>query len=215
MERVLISGGRGDLAQAIARAFRDAGDEVLAPGRDELDVADPASVASYFAGIETPDLLISNAGLADNELLARCNEASWDRQLEVNLHGTFRCAKAAARAMLRKRTGHLIFISSHSALHPPVGQAAYAAAKAGLIGLAKSLAKELGPAGIRVNTVLPGFLETRMTAGLPESRRDEVRREHALGRFNDTESVAAFLVHLHRQLPYTSGQVFQLDSRIG
>ena len=117
--------------------------------------------------------------------------------------------------MLRARRGHIVFISSFSALHPPAGQAAYAAAKAGLIGLSKSLARELGPAGIRVNAILPGFLDTPMTAGLSAERREQVRRDHALGRFNDPEAVAAFLVHLHNHLPHTSGQVFQLDSRVG
>jgi 3-oxoacyl-[acyl-carrier protein] reductase len=116
--------------------------------------------------------------------------------------------------MLRARRGLLVFVSSHSALHPPHGQAAYAAAKAGLLGLARSLARELGPAGIRVNTLLPGFLDTPMTAGLAAERREQVRREHVLGRCNTPESVAGFLVHLHDHLPHTSGQVFQLDSRL-
>ena len=87
--------------------------------------------------------------------------------------------------------------------------------KAGLIGLAMSLAKELGPAGVRVNTVLPGFLETRMTEGLSEERKDQVRKEHVLGRFNTTEAVADFLMTLHERMPHTSGQVFRLDSRVG
>ena len=116
--------------------------------------------------------------------------------------------------MVRARRGHLVFISSYSALHPPLGQAAYAAAKAGLLGLAKSLARELGPAGIRVNTILPGLLDTPMTAALPEERREQVRRDHLLDRFNTAEAAAQFLVHLHDRLPHTSGQVFQLDSRI-
>lgn len=215
MERVLISGGQGDLAQAIARAFCQTGAEVLAPGRELLDVADPASVDSYFSGLEALDLFIANAGLADDCLLARCREADWDRQLEVNLHGAFRCARAAIPPMLRRRCGHLIFISSHSALHPPAGQAAYAAAKAGLIGMGKSLARELGAENIRVNLILPGFLETKMTQHISPARREAVQRAHSLARFNSEEAVASFLVHLHRQLPHTSGQVFQLDSRIG
>ena len=86
---------------------------------------------------------------------------------------------------------------------------------AGLIGLGKSLAKELGPAGIRVNMVLPGFLETKMTATVSEERKEAVRGEHALGRFNTVEAVAEFLVMLHGRMPHTSGQVFQLDSRVG
>lgn len=215
MSRIVISGGHGELASDIVRAFEAMGDQVLAPGREQLDVTDPASVAAFFAAIEPPDLFIANAGIAEDRLLARCDEASWQRTLEANLHGAFRCARAASRGMLKRRSGHLVFISSHAARHPAPGQAAYAAAKAGLLGLAASLARELGPAGIRVNTLLPGFLETRMTTGVTASHRDAVRADHALGHFNTPEATAAFLVHLHHHLPHTSGQVFQLDSRIG
>jgi len=130
-----------------------------------------------------------------------------------NLNGAAYCARAVSRRMLRRRHGHIVFVSSYSALHPPIGQAAYAAAKSGLLGLARSLARELGAAGIRVNTVMPGFLETRMTAGLPPQRVQAVLGEHALGRFNQVGEVAEFLHFLHTRLPHTSGQVFQLDSR--
>lgn len=212
-QQILITGGKGDLARAIAPAFEAAGDQVQAPGHDELDVADSSSVERYFATAETPDLLIANAGLAEDQLLARTDENSWDRQLEVNLHGAYRCAKAVARGMVKRRSGHLIFIASHAACHPAPGQAAYAAAKAGLLGFARSLARELGPAGIRVNTLRPGFLETRMTAGVGQEHRDAVLADHCLGRFNSPETTAGFLVHLHHHLPHTSGQVFQLDSR--
>lgn len=213
MEHVLVTGGQGDLGTRIASTFRKAGCEVHAPGRDRLDVCDPASIERCFAELPPLDLLVANAGLSIDQLLARTGEADWDRQLEANLHGAFRCAKAALKPMLRRRSGHLIFISSQSALHPPAGQAAYAAAKAGLIGLAKSLAREVGPAGIRANVVLPGFLETRMTAAVSAERREIVRREHALGRFNTVDSAAEFILHLHLRMPHTSGQVFRLDSR--
>jgi 3-oxoacyl-[acyl-carrier protein] reductase len=211
---VVITGGEGGLGRALAATFAEAGHEVLAPGRDELDVADAAAVKEYFRDREV-DLLICNAGITRDALLGRLREEDWDAVMEVNLRGAARCAAAAARGMLRARAGHIVFISSHSAIHPPAGQAAYAAAKAGLIGLAISLAKELGPAGVRVNVVLPGFLETRMTEGLSEERREAVRREHALGRFNTAEAVGDFLVTLHGKMPHTSGQVFRLDSRVG
>ncbi|MGB6223495.1 SDR family NAD(P)-dependent oxidoreductase [Haloferula sp.] len=213
MEHVLVTGGHGDLGSRIASSFREEGFFVQAPGRSELDVASADSVDAFFKNSEPLDLLVANAGVSLDGLLARTRETDWDHQLEVNLGGAFRCAKAALKPMLRRRRGHLIFISSHSAIHPPAGQAAYAAAKAGLIGLAKSLAREVGPAGIRVNVILPGFLETRMTASVSPSRKDEVLRDHTLGRLNTTDSVARFLLHLHQQLPHTSGQVFQLDSR--
>jgi 3-oxoacyl-[acyl-carrier protein] reductase len=213
MARILITGGHGELARAIATAFRNAGDEVLAPGRDELDVTDPASIDAFFAAAPTPDLLVAAAGCARDHLLVRTGEAAWDHQLETNLHGAWRCAKAVARGMVKRRSGHLVFLGSHAARHPAAGQAAYAAAKAGLLGLARSLARELGPAGIRVNTLLPGFLETRMTTHVAPDHRDAVRRAHCLGRFNTPVAAAGFVVHLHHHLPHTSGQVFQLDSR--
>ena len=210
---VVITGGEGTLARALATAFAAAGHAVLSPGRRELDVTDENAVRAFFRD-HSPELLICNAGLTRDAPLARLGEAAWDEVMAVNLRGAAACAAAASRGMVRARRGHLVFISSYSALHPPLGQAAYAAAKAGLLGLAKSLARELGPAGIRVNTILPGFLDTPMTAALPEERREQVRRDHLLDRFNTAEAAAQFLVHLHDRLPHTSGQVFQLDSRI-
>ena len=210
---IIITGGRGGLGQAIAGEFQMAGWEVVAPGRVDLDVTSPESVAAFFKDRET-DLLVCNAGLTRDVPLVKLSEADWDAVLQTNLHGAARCAKIALRGMVKRRTGHVVFISSYSALHPPAGQAAYAAAKAGLIGLTKSLAQEVGRAGIRVNAVLPGFLETCMTAGVSIERREQVREEHTLGRFNTPEAVAKFIRILEEELPHTSGQVFQLDSRI-
>ncbi|WP_240963783.1 SDR family NAD(P)-dependent oxidoreductase [Luteolibacter luteus] len=212
--KVVITGGEGGLARAIHAAFVDAGLDVMAPGRAELDVTDEAGAKDYFRR-HSPELLVCNAGITRDAPLAKLREADWDQVLAVNLRGAANCAAAALKGMLRSRSGHIVFISSYSAIHPPAGQAAYAAAKAGLIGLGKSLAKELGSAGIRVNVILPGFLETRMTEAVSPERRDQVKSEHALGRFNTPEAVAAFLRTLHLHLPHTSGQVFQLDSRVG
>ncbi|MGC4013023.1 MAG: SDR family NAD(P)-dependent oxidoreductase [Luteolibacter sp.] len=169
---MVVTGGTGDLGQVIAREFQIAGWEVVSPGRVDLDVTSPDSVAAFFKDRET-DLLVCNAGLTRDVPLAKLSESDWDAVMQANLHGAARCAKAALRGMVKRRTGHIVFISSFSALHPPVGQAAYAAAKAGLIGLAKSLAREVGRAGVRINAVLPGFLETRMTAGVSPERRTE------------------------------------------
>ena len=160
---VVITGGEGAIARALAAAFTAAGHPVLSPGRRELDVTDEHAVRAFFRD-HSAELLICNAGITRDAPLARLDEAAWDEVMAVNLRGAAICAAAAARGMLRARCGHLVFISSRSALHPPHGQAAYAAAKAGLLGLARSLARELGPAGIRVNTILPGFLDTPMTA---------------------------------------------------
>jgi len=214
-ERLLVTGGGGELARAVAERFRAAGWLVDAPGRPALDVADPAAAEAWLAGHETPDLLLCAAGSTHDRLLARMGESDWDLTMADNLTGAARCARAALPGMARRGAGHVVFVSSWSAMHPPAGQAAYAAAKAGLLGLMRSLAKEAGPAGIRVNAVLPGFLETPMTRGLSQERVEAVRAAHVLGRFNEPARVAEFLYFLETELPHSSGQVFQLDSRIG
>jgi 3-oxoacyl-[acyl-carrier protein] reductase len=178
----------------------------------ELDVADREAVNGYFEN-RPIDLLICAAGVTADAPLPRLSEESWDQTFAVNYQGAANCAAATLPMMLHQRSGHVIFISSHSALHPPKGQAAYATAKAALIGLSTSLAQQYGRHNIRVNALLPGFIETRMTAAVTESRKTRVLADHALGRLNDVEAVAKFIAFLHEHLPNTSGQVFQLDSR--
>ena len=211
---IVITGGSGGLARTIANRFTEGGWHVLAPGRDELDVTDTTTVARYFADHQ-PTLLICNAGVIRDAPLARIASADWQHVIGVNFHGARRCATTALPEMIRKKSGHIIFISSHSALHPPVGQAAYAAAKAALLGLTRALAAETGSYGVRVNAILPGFLETPMTANISARRRDAVCAAHTLGRFNTPTAVARFIWHLHPDLPHTSAQTFQLDSRAG
>ncbi len=116
--------------------------------------------------------------------------------------------------MRERNGGHIIFISSYSAIHPPIGQAAYAASKAALLGLTQGLAAELGPMGIRVNAVLPGFMETPMTCAVSDGRRIEILSDHSLGRFNTPAIISKFIRHLQEDLVHTSGQVFNLDSRL-
>ncbi len=209
---VIITGGRGDLARVLAGHFANEGAEVHCPGRDELDVRSSASVTEYFSRFERIEILVNNAGITGDALLARLDEAAWDDVLDTNLKGAFLCSRAAATLMIRERRGHIVQIGSYSAIHPPVGQTAYAASKAGLIGLTKSLARELGPRNVSVNCVLPGFLETRMTAGLSDEVKATALSRHALGRFNTTEDAARF-IHFLTTLGHVSGQVFQLDSR--
>jgi NAD(P)-dependent dehydrogenase (short-subunit alcohol dehydrogenase family) len=209
----LITGGAGGIAQALFAVLRADGWTASAPGRAELDVTDPSSVARYFDG-RSDDLVVCAAGITRDIPLARMKPEDWDAVLEVNLTGAMRCARAALPTMVARGSGHIIFLSSYSALHPPVGQAAYAAAKSALIGLTRSLAREVGCHGVRVNCVLPGFLETKMTASVSAARREAVLNEHVLGRFNTPEQVARFIRCLHTDMPNTSGQVFQLDSRI-
>jgi len=212
MKHAVITGGGGGLGQALLGAFSTPGWDVVAPGRQELDVTASECVQSYFQ-MRRVDLLVCNAGITRDSLLSRLQEPEWDQVLSVNYHGALRCAEAALPAMVKQGGGHIVFISSYSAIHPPLGQVAYAAAKAALLGLTQDLASRYGPHGIRVNAILPGFLETKMTAPVSEKRRGEVLAHHSLGRFNTVSEVAAFIRFLEENLPHTSGQIFQLDSR--
>jgi 3-oxoacyl-[acyl-carrier protein] reductase len=192
MERVVITGGTGGLGTAIASVLGDHGWATDALGRKDLDMKDPHAIACFFD--EKPvDLLICAAGITGDAVLARQNPDTWDEVMDVNFGGAEKCARAAASGMISRGRGHIIFLSSYSALHPPVGQSAYATSKAALLGLTADLATRYGPSGLRVNAVLPGG--------------------HRLGRFNTPGAVAAFIRFLHEELPHTSGQIFQLDSR--
>ena len=207
----MISGGEGDLARALQKEF--ARDTVHAPGRKEMDVRDEAHIEAYFSRLERLDVLIANAGLTRDAPVTSLPEGDFNEVVNANLRGAFLCARTALKLMLRQRSGHVIFIGSRAARHGTRGQSAYAAAKAGLVGLAQSLAKEYGARNIRCNVVLPGFLETRMTAELSAQRREVVRAEHALVRFNTVGNAARAIAFLAR-LDHVSGQVFTLDSRM-
>jgi 3-oxoacyl-[acyl-carrier protein] reductase len=209
----VITGGEGELAQVIAAELRAADVEVHAPGRAELDVTAAENVRSYFGGFERIDLLVNNAGVSVDTVFAKMSEQQWDRVLDVNLRGAFLCSRAASVLMARQRAGHVINIGSFSARFGTFGQANYAAAKAGLIGLTQSLAKELGRRNVRANCVLPGYLETKFVAHVPAEARDRILRMHELGRFNTVADAARFVALLDT-MPHVSGQVFQLDSRI-
>lgn len=213
----LITGGLGDLAQALRGALEASGLAVLAPGRGELDVTDTAAVRAYFAEkVPSLDLLINNAGLCQDMSMARMGEAEFDTVVDVNLKGAFLVSQAAVKLMARQRQGHVVNIGSYSALSGPFGQANYAAAKAGLVGLTQSVAREYGARNVRVNCVLPGFLDTKMTRHLLEDEAWKARllEGHTLGRLNSPQDAARFVAFLHTHMPNVSGQVFQLDSRI-
>lgn len=208
---VVISGGEGDLARALRHEFSR--DIVHAPGRQEMDVRDEARVDAYFAQLERVDVLIVNAGLTRDGALASLSADDFDEVVNANLRGAFLCARAAIKPMVKQRSGHIILIGSRAAKNGTRGQSIYAAAKAGLVGFGQSLAKEYGARNVRCNIVLPGFLETKMTAGLPDKRREEIRAEHVLGRFNTPANAARAIAFLAR-LDHVSGQVFTLDSRM-
>lgn len=211
-QHAVITGGTGSLGRALAATLQDDGWTIAAPGSRELDVRDSEAVIDYFAQRRV-DLLVCAAGITRDAPLARLTENAWDQTWAVNFAGAAACAKAVLPGMSERRSGHILLVSSFSALHPPVGQAAYACAKAALLGLLRDLVAPCGTFNIRVNCLLPGFLETRMTEAVTATRRAEILADHALGRFNTSHRVAAFIRFLHDELPHTSGQVFQLDSR--
>lgn len=212
MERAIITGGTGGLGSAIGRCLLDGGWEVVQLGRRDLDLGNQSAVEAYFSE-EKCDLLVCAAGIIRDQPLSRMEEAAWDEVFQVNFIAARNCAWAAIPAMTKRGKGHVIFISSYAAVHPAVGQAAYATAKAALHGLTKELAEAYGRSGVRVNTVLPGFLETAMTAAVSEKRREIVKTLHFLGELNTPEAAAGFIRFLHERMPYTSGQSFSLDSR--
>lgn len=212
MNQLIITGGRGGLATAVAEAFATPDWEVSAPSRADLDVTDRNAVSGFFKDRRV-DLLVCTAGMTRDALLPHLSEADWEDVMAVNFHGSADCAHAVLPGMIARRAGHIVFISSRSATHPPAGQAAYAAAKAALLGVASELARDTGRHGIRVNSVLPGFLQTAMTQHVTASRKQKIQGDHVLGRFNTSTAVASFIRFLHNELLHTSGQIFQLDSR--
>lgn len=210
---VLITGGQGDLAKALEKQFSAEGWHVLAPGRDALNVTDSANVSAYFSQLTRLDLLINNAGIIRDRLLAQMSSEEWSSVIDVSLRGSFLCSQAALPLMIRQKSGHILFIASRSAKSGPRGQSNYAAAKAGMIGLCQSLAREHGRDNIRANVIFPGYLPTKMNRHLSADVVDYHRKDNTLERFNTLDSVARFVTVI-ATLDHTSGQIFTLDSRI-
>jgi 3-oxoacyl-[acyl-carrier protein] reductase len=209
----LITGGHGALATALASLLRENAWEVHAPGHAEMDVTDAAAVRAFFTRLPHLDLLVNNAAIRRDALHLQQDDTDRDAVLDTSLRGAFLCCREAARLMQPAGSGHMVNIGSWSGRHGAAGQTAYAAAKAGLEGLTRALAAELGPSGIRVNCILPGWMETPFTAGVPSPALLRAREAHALGLFNTPSSAARFIHQLHHQ-PGISGQIFQTDSRM-
>jgi NAD(P)-dependent dehydrogenase (short-subunit alcohol dehydrogenase family) len=227
---VLVTGGNRGIGLGIARAFAAHGDTVAVTHRGSgapdglfgvtCDVTDPAAVDAAFAEVEAHqgpvEVLVSNAGLTDDNLLLRMSEEQFTRVLDANLTGAYRVAKRAAGKMLRARGGRMIFISSVVAFTGSAGQVNYAAAKAGLVGFARSLARELGSRGITVNVITPGFVDTDMTAGIGEERRKEILAEMPLHRFGTVEEIAGAALFLAGDAgAYITGAVIPVDGGLG
>lgn len=158
------------------------------------------------------DILVNNAGITKDGLMLRMSEAQWDAVINVNLKSAFNFIHACVPVMMRQRGGSIINMASVVGVHGNAGQANYAASKAGMIALAKSVAQEMGPKGIRANAIAPGFIETAMTAALPQEVRDEWAKKIPLRRAGQTEDIANTAVYLASDLSsYVSGQVIQVD----
>lgn len=213
LKRVIITGGTGGLGKSIAQIFVSARWEVLALGRKDLDLTDESAVSMFFSEHDC-DLLICAAGIIRDQPLIKMDEPTWDEVMEINFTAAKNCALAAIPAMMQKGVGHVVFISSYAANHPTVSQAAYATAKSAILGFTKDLARLHGSNRIRVNAILPGFMKTPMTENVSDKRKQEVRESHVLGDFNTPEVTAEFILFLETRMPHTSGQVFQLDSRV-
>jgi 3-oxoacyl-[acyl-carrier protein] reductase len=182
----------------------------------QMDVTDPDQVTGFFQRVlddtGRTDVLVNNAGITRDGLLVRMSDAHWDAVMDTNLKGAFRCTRAAARQMLKQRSGRIIHISSVVGVTGNPGQANYVASKAGIIGFTKAIALELASRGITVNAVAPGFIATDMTASLPEKSRQAMIARIPLGRVGTPEDIAAAVAFLaSEQAAYITGQVIHVS----
>ncbi|MHB1535175.1 MAG: 3-oxoacyl-ACP reductase FabG [Acidimicrobiales bacterium] len=226
---VLVTGGNRGIGLAIARAFQGAGDRVAVTSRQgdvdgllsvPCDVTSTEEVDAAFARVEAElgpvEVLVSNAGINADMLLLQMPEDAFARVLDTNLTGAYRVAKRATAKMIRARRGRIVLISSVVALTGSPGQANYAAAKAGLIGFARSLGREIASRGVTVNVVSPGFVDTDMTAALGDARKAEIVEQVPLKRMATPEEVAGAVVWLaSEQAAYVTGAVIPVDGGLG
>jgi 3-oxoacyl-[acyl-carrier protein] reductase len=229
-----VTGSTRGIGVAIARALHGAGAKVAIVGRDQsraeslaaelgprafgvaCDVAHADQVERAIAAAEAAlgpvDILVNNAGLTRDNILLRLSDADWDAVLDANLKGAFHTTRAVIKGMMKRRAGRIVNITSVVGLTGNKGQANYAASKAGLIGFTKSVAKEYASRGVLANCVAPGFIETDMTAALPEEARATLLQAIALGRLGRPEDVAGAVLFLASDLAgYVTGQVLVVD----
>jgi 3-oxoacyl-(acyl-carrier-protein) reductase len=227
---VLVTGGNRGIGLAIAQAFAKQGDRVAVTHRGsgapeglfgvQCDITDADAIDAAFTFVENElgpiEVLVANAGITDDTLIMRMTEEQFERVIDTNLTGAFRVAKRASMKMLRAKWGRIIFISSVVGLYGGAGQVNYAASKAGLVGMARSITREVGSRNITANVVAPGFIETEMTAVLPESRKAEIIKAVPAGRLASADEVAAAVTFLASDsAAYISGAVLPVDGGLG
>lgn len=227
---VLVTGANRGIGRAIAGRFLAAGDKVSTIYRTgELpagvlgvlgDVRDTTSVDAAFTAIEAAhgpvEVLVANAGINRDQLLLRMTDEDFEQVLDVNVTGSFRCVRRASTGMIRLRRGRIIFISSVVGMYGSPGQVNYAASKSALVGMARSITRELGGRGITANVVAPGFIDTAMTAQLPPERQAAYRAAIPAGRFADPDEVAAVVQFLaSADAAYINGAVVPVDGGLG
>ena len=227
---VLVTGGNRGIGRSIAQKFLDNGDTVVVTSRTgeeieglrvvKCDVSDTASVDAAFDQIEATlgpvEVAVANAGMTRDGLIMRMSDDDIQDVLNTNLVGAIRIARRASRSMMKARTGRLIFMSSVVGLLGSAGQVNYSASKAGLVGAARSLARELGSRGITSNVIAPGFVDTDMTAELSEERKNEIVGNVPLGRYATPEEVADVAVFLaSKEAGYITGAVIPVDGGLG
>ena len=227
---VLITGGNRGIGLAIARAFQANGDRVAITSRSgegpeglltvKADVTDMDSLDQAFEQIEEAhgpvEVLVNNAGVTKDQLLLRMSEEDFEQVIDTNLTGSFRALKRATRGMIRLKRGRVIFISSVVGLYGSPGQVNYAASKAGMVGMARSLTRELGSRNITANVVAPGYIDTEMTQQLSDDLQKQYKQAIPAGRFAEPEEVANVVRWLASdEASYISGAVIPVDGGLG
>jgi 3-oxoacyl-[acyl-carrier protein] reductase len=226
----LVTGGNRGIGLAIATALKDAGHRVVITYRNgtppagfdavQMDVTDATSVDQAFTKIESeiglPEIIVANAGITKDTLVLRMTDEDFEIVIDANLTGAFRVSKRATKGLLKLKGGRLIFIGSVVGGVGAAGQVNYSASKSGLVGMARSFARELGSRGITANVIAPGFVETDMTADLDEKRRGEIATNVPLGRFCSPEEIANVVAFIASpKASYITGAIIPVDGGLG